>query len=327
MADMIAGNGDGSITFGFAFPDIEGVDQAEVWNWLIASLAVIKTNYAANEITGDNTENAPSVTVTAGAHYTSLGAGKYVDTLPAPNGVDGAATFFLLCRNTDVQTSTATRPFFARAAVAGSQLDDSRSTNGDQIYTNSSNQIVFATQRWDGSLQSNATMAITPYAPGFTGEISGTTLTASSVTSVLARLQAISGTGVHADTMIEEQLTGVPGGDGTYRVNISQTVASTAMTGSSAKSWRMLVAKRSGGANGIQQFKDMVSGNSATPQANTKAPDVSSGAMRIGESPTGTSGSNDQRTFLALPVITTLAFDNALYEFLKAHAAPAGILI
>lgn len=70
----------------------------------------------------------------------------------------------------------------------------------------------------------------------FTGSISGTTLTVSAITTGgLYAGQTLAGTNVAAGTTVVRQLTGAtPGGTGTYEVNISQTVASTAITGSGA---------------------------------------------------------------------------------------------
>jgi hypothetical protein len=66
----------------------------------------------------------------------------------------------------------------------------------------------------------------------FTGSITTTTLTVSAVSagSIFPSMQ-ITGTGVTAGTRIVEQLTGTTGGTGTYKVNVSQTVTSTSMTG------------------------------------------------------------------------------------------------
>jgi hypothetical protein len=67
--------------------------------------------------------------------------------------------------------------------------------------------------------------------PSFTGAISGTTLTVDVVNSgALAVGQVVKGTGVAAGTTITAQLSGPTGGAGTYRVSISQTVASTGAT-------------------------------------------------------------------------------------------------
>lgn len=63
-----------------------------------------------------------------------------------------------------------------------------------------------------------------------TASISGTTLTVSAVASgTLAPGQAVTGTGVAANTVITARGTGT-GGTGTYTVSISQTVASAALT-------------------------------------------------------------------------------------------------
>lgn len=64
----------------------------------------------------------------------------------------------------------------------------------------------------------------------FTGVVSGTTLTASSVTGTIGLNQFINGTNVLPYTQIVEQLTGTTGGAGTYKLNISQTVGSTTIT-------------------------------------------------------------------------------------------------
>lgn len=66
-----------------------------------------------------------------------------------------------------------------------------------------------------------------------TGSISGTTLTVSAVTSGQVNVnETFTGSGVAAGTFIVSQLTGTPGGVGTYQVNNAQTVASETLTGS-----------------------------------------------------------------------------------------------
>jgi len=64
----------------------------------------------------------------------------------------------------------------------------------------------------------------------FTGVISGTTLTASSVTGSLLTGQQVIGSGITSGTYIIGQLTGTAGGAGTYQLNNSQTVTSESMT-------------------------------------------------------------------------------------------------
>lgn len=69
-----------------------------------------------------------------------------------------------------------------------------------------------------------------PQAASFTGAISTTTLTASSVTGVISPGSTVEGVGVAAGTYVVQQLTGTTGGAGTYQVSDSQTVGSVAMT-------------------------------------------------------------------------------------------------
>lgn len=64
----------------------------------------------------------------------------------------------------------------------------------------------------------------------FTGVISGSVLTASSVTGLIASGQMLNGSSITSGTAITEQLSGTTGGAGTYNLNIAQTVGSEAMT-------------------------------------------------------------------------------------------------
>lgn len=64
----------------------------------------------------------------------------------------------------------------------------------------------------------------------FTGNGSGTTLTTSSVTGLIAAGQALSGSGVPAGTTIVSQLTGTPGGAGTYKTSAATTSSSASLT-------------------------------------------------------------------------------------------------
>jgi hypothetical protein len=66
-----------------------------------------------------------------------------------------------------------------------------------------------------------------------TGSIAGDVLTVSAVTSgTIVNGATVSGTGIATGTQVLSQLSGTPGGVGTYRVNIpEQTVASTTVSG------------------------------------------------------------------------------------------------
>lgn len=64
----------------------------------------------------------------------------------------------------------------------------------------------------------------------YTGSVAGTTLTISAMLLGTVVLGAtLFGQGVSTNTVIQVQLTGTPGGVGTYQVSISQTVSSTKM--------------------------------------------------------------------------------------------------
>lgn len=72
-------------------------------------------------------------------------------------------------------------------------------------------------------------------AASVTASIAGTTMTVTAVGSgALTVGQTLSGSGVTAGTKVLAQLTGTPGGIGTYQVSASQTVASTTVTGAGA---------------------------------------------------------------------------------------------
>lgn len=91
-------------------------------------------------------------------------------------------------------------------------------------------QKVFASVS-DGSVSTGAAGALLNDGAVFTGEIATTTLTVTAMTSGTIKVgQPIAGTGVTAGTVIIAQLTGTPGGVGTYSVDTSQTAASTTIT-------------------------------------------------------------------------------------------------
>lgn len=76
-------------------------------------------------------------------------------------------------------------------------------------------------------------VTVIPHTAVFTGSIATTTLTVSAMVSGSIKPgMTITGTGVTAGTYVVVQLTGTAGGAGTYTVSVSQTVASTTITGS-----------------------------------------------------------------------------------------------
>lgn len=78
-------------------------------------------------------------------------------------------------------------------------------------------------------------VSVQSHTASVTASISTTTMTVTAVSSgTLKPSMFISGTGVTAGTYIIAQLTGTPGGAGTYTVSASQTVSSTTITGTLA---------------------------------------------------------------------------------------------
>jgi hypothetical protein len=95
-------------------------------------------------------------------------------------------------------------------------------------YTNNSTGAVQFGSNWTG-----ASVTATIAEDVVTGSISGTTLTVTAVTSGQVNTgETFTGAGVMSGTYVVSQLTGTPGGVGTYQVNNSQTVASETLTGS-----------------------------------------------------------------------------------------------
>ena len=77
----------------------------------------------------------------------------------------------------------------------------------------------------------------------FTASIATTTMTVTAITSgPIYPGMVITGTGVTAGTRIVSQLTGTDGSTGTYQVSVSQTVASTTLTGTCKSKVRCQIA-------------------------------------------------------------------------------------
>ncbi len=143
-------------------------------------------------------------------------------------------------RPTVAQTKERLRTFFLRIRNAFQALLGPR---GGKYLNSPYGAFQDSTDQTDGStavayyMRLNTTdysngVSVSSRAAVVTGSISTTTLTVSAVTSgTIYQSMQITGTGVTAGTRIVEQLTGTTGGVGTYRVNQSQTVSSTTITG------------------------------------------------------------------------------------------------
>lgn len=93
-------------------------------------------------------------------------------------------------------------------------------------------RMLFYAAKPGGTTSNTITAAVVaPATSAATGTISGTTMTVASVTNVYFVGMTITGGTTAANTVITGQLTGVPGGAGTYSVSVSQTVAATVLTG------------------------------------------------------------------------------------------------
>ena len=77
--------------------------------------------------------------------------------------------------------------------------------------------------------EASVTGSIAPGTTSFTGSVAGEVLTVTSGSGIIVG-GTLGGAGVTASTLITGQLSGTPGGVGTYAVSIAQTVASEAMT-------------------------------------------------------------------------------------------------
>jgi hypothetical protein len=204
---------------------------------------------AAPAVLGDFCDSNPRATVDAGAgafvagpNGVTVGLFAWVnpaDGITVNNYGAGAPTGFVHREQQAIITqylAEATNTVYAGAPVtlfnAGGfwvvNAGSSTSAIGQSAFANNSTGAVqfgsnFTGASVTGSIAANVV----------TGSIAGTTLTVTAVTTgVLTNGQTISGTNVVAGTQILSQLTGTAGGVGTYQVSVSQTVASTTITGS-----------------------------------------------------------------------------------------------
>jgi hypothetical protein len=111
-------------------------------------------------------------------------------------------------------------------------------TRGQKIYAETT------TGRFIAAAAAGQTIA----GASFTGVIAAGVLTASAVTGTIKPYSALAGTGVTAGSTLGAQLTGTPGGAGTYAVVGTTTASSAAMTTAGAVETAWYV--QSAGANG-----------------------------------------------------------------------------
>lgn len=212
-----------------------------------------------------NTDATASDTITAGAGTTINGAASYL--LPAGRDAhfvyDLAGTNWWLDANTGTALIAPSGGLSANNPVVGGAISNGPVAQG----TRSGNTTMFATttgpqtsglcvtidangnhvaagascgagnqrgfvQDFVGGVDYTAgtTTTLQPSNAKFTGSVAGTTLTTSAVTGTIAVNQVVNASGVTAGTTIVQQLTGTPGGAGTYQLSASFTVSSESMT-------------------------------------------------------------------------------------------------
>lgn len=149
-------------------------------------------------------------------------AGANTVTFPAATGTVALTNNPTFTGTTAVATLTASGDITGTKTISGRLLSASQTVNIDQyLYMSGTGQAklpVGSTAQRAGAFSG-------------TGQISGTTLTITNVTSASLYIGAtITGTGVTAGTRVTDFLTG-SGGIGTYTVSVSQTVvAGTVIT-------------------------------------------------------------------------------------------------
>ncbi len=177
-----------------------------------------------------------------------------------------------------------------------------------------------------GTLAQNVLNVSSAAVNAFTGSISGTTLTVSAITTGgLYPGQVISGGNVDPGTVVVSQLTGTAGSTGTYQVSISQTVASTAMTGSGG--WLTVTSMTSGvvyvgqtwsgGTNAFTAGTTILAGGTGTGGAGTYPLSI---AQTLASTATAT-GSGGYLT------VTTLTGTLAANDAITSTNTPAGTYV
>lgn len=207
--------------------DAAGRTPDEVWlNYGDAYKFILKTSTDITVGTYDNIDGIPPININLVRLYGSTSgyidlvapavAGTNTVTFPAATGTVALTNNPTFTGTTAVATLTASENITGSKTISGRLLSASQTVTIDQyLYMSGTGQMklpVGSTAERAGAFSG-------------TGQISGTTLTITNVTSGTLYIGAtISGTGVTADTRVTDFLTGT-GGIGTYTVSASQTVA------------------------------------------------------------------------------------------------------
>jgi hypothetical protein len=202
-----------------------------------ASGVQVTTTFVGSGVNGPNTaQNAMSLSLQK--NWTAVGDGDVLSIFGRQSG-PGSDMGGILVNVQNTGTG-----FLAGHEYASSSID---SAGFFTNYIDSQEAVINGTTTSYGHVYTAAvgsfrTGVLVQSAPNpnatFTGSIAGTTLTVSaSGTGYISPRTVLTGTGVAANTIVTSQLTGGAGGVGTYAVNNSQTVASTALTTTYQASW------------------------------------------------------------------------------------------
>jgi hypothetical protein len=193
--DLLVSNGGGSPTF-------------------VNTLTLAGTTQATNTMTG-------TLQVRGGA---GIGKNLYV------GGTISSTGTLTVIDTTDSTSTTSGALVIAGGAGIGKNLNIGGAATVGSTLSVGSNLTAGGNFTATGSVTFNGVLTPTP--TYFTGTIVGTTLTVTGITGggKIAWEQYLEGAGLAADTFIVYQLSGISGGNGTYKVSVSQNIGPVQMS-------------------------------------------------------------------------------------------------
>ena len=210
--------------------------------------SILSLSYGEGESISGNTENLLLQSIYQ--EFAAAGASLFVsagDALTAQN--DRGASY--ATHGLSVSSWSGTQ---YNVSVGGTDFADTYQGTVSKYWSNTNTPYFASALSYIPEIPWNQTCADPLYFTGYyakqpiteaawTGSISGTTLTVTSVGSgIVYTGLTLVGSGVTAGTTITADLSGTAGGVGTYRVSISQTVGSESMTGTNSLSADTAVA-------------------------------------------------------------------------------------
>jgi len=214
----------------------------------INDVTPVRLGYSAISCTFTASNGSPTIKVTTSTSNFAL-AGAFV-TFSGAVSLGGNITATVLNAEFQIQSIINNTQFNIVASVNANSSDSgnggSGATGAFQINPNGyvyQPPVGWGAGGWSGINTTGSTSA------SFTGAISGTVLTATSVSGKITVGQTVQGTGIAPGTTISAQLSGTTGGAGTYTVSVSQTISSEAMTSTSSTTWGNSVSSGAQTAN------------------------------------------------------------------------------